>query len=403
MKKRLGGVLFVALLLVPTLAFGLTAHAQDEEAGPLVSALFFETDLREVLSELVMLTGVNIIADETVHGIVTLDLQDVPLEKALRMLLIGGGYTVRKIDDFYLVGLPDPRGAAFRHLAETESIRVRNMTAQEALEMMPAFYDDYVRAGADGHIITITAPAPIIEQFKRDLHAIDTPRQSLTLQLVVSEVSKEGLRQLGAHMFWFTGQGGDLRLAVEDDHVAGFAADALSLLTGPGGDVIAQLKALEGKNEATIRANPQVTVLDRETARLFVGERQVFILQPESAGIRIEEVDVGVTLHVTPRIVSDDEIQLMITPEVSHFLSDRTARRNDQFVVRRNEVSTTVLVEEGQSALIAGMTLDESGDQVRKVPILGDIPLIGWLFRQRTEREGARELLVFVTAHIDHK
>lgn len=399
MRTVIVGLLVIASMLAP----GAPLQAKKSAEGPLVSALFFETDLREALSELVMLTGVNIIADDTVHGVVTLDLQDVSLEKALHMLLLGGGYTLRKIDDFYLVGLPDPRGAAFRHLANTESVRLRNITAGEALELLPAFYDGFVRADIGGNVMTITAPPTIIEQFKEDLRQIDTPKQMVTLQLIVSEVSAEALRQMGAHQFWFTAEDGNFRLAAEDGNVLGFAEEALSLMTGPGGDLIAQLKALASNNEATIRANPHVTVLDRETARLFVGERQVIILQPDNASTRIEEVDVGVTLEVTPRIVADDQIQLVITPEVSHFLNDRGVRRDDQFTVRRNGVSTTVFLVDGQTALIAGMTLEESGGQVRKVPILGDIPIVGWLFRQTTERVGERELLVFVTAHIENR
>ena len=81
------------LLLVVTVAMllcigGALAGANDEQ--PLVNTLFFETDIREALSEISMQTGVNIIPDQTVSGVVTVDLQDVPLEQALRMILIGG-------------------------------------------------------------------------------------------------------------------------------------------------------------------------------------------------------------------------------------------------------------------------------------------------------------------------
>lgn len=261
------------------------------------------------------------------HGVVTLDLEDVPLDKALQMLLLGGGYASRKIDDFYLVGLPDPKAPAFRHLAETETVRLRHTTAREARELLPVFYDDFLRTAGDGYDITISAPRAIVHQFKDDLRRIDTPRQMVTLQLVVGEVSTELLQQDGGHLLWLTADGGAWRLPIEDGHVVGFADNALSLLRAPGGDVIAQLKALETNNEATIRADPRVTVADGETARLFVGERQVIILQPERAATRIEEVDVGVTLEVSPRIINDDVIELVVTPEVSHFLQDRMVER----------------------------------------------------------------------------
>lgn len=396
MRRVAAGWLVVAAVL----AVAGPLQAGDDAPEPLVSVLFFETELREALSELVMLTGVNIIADETVHGIVTLDLQDVPLEKALHMLLLGGGYALRKIDDYYVVGLPDPRGPAFWHLAETEVVPLRYITAEESRHLLPALYDEFVRASPDGNRLTITAPRAIIERFNDDVRRIDRPRQMVTLQLVVTELAEDALRQLGSHSFWFAATDGHLRLGLEDGRVLGFANDALSILTGPGGDVLARLRALESVEQASIRANPRVTVADGETARLFVGERQVIMLQPHGTTTRLEEVDVGVVLEVTPRIVGADEIQVTVAPEVSHFLQDRGAPRDDRFIVRRSEVSTTIFLQNGRTAVIAGMALEEGADQVRKVPILGDIPLVGRLFRQSSTHRGERELLVLVTAEI---
>lgn len=397
MRRIAGGWLVV----VAALALAWPLQAGSDTAEPAVSVLFFETDLREALSELVLITGVNIIADETVHGVVTLDLQDVPLDKALHMLLLGGGYSFRKFDDYYVVGLPDPRAPAFWHLAETETVALRYITAEESRELLPALYDQFVRWSPGGSVLTITAPRAIIERFKADLRAIDRPKPMVTLQLVVTELSEDVLQQLGSHLFWLTAADGDLSFRVEDGNVIGWANDALSLLTGPGGDVIARLRALEHREQASIRANPRVTVADRETARLFVGERQVIMLQPHGTTTRLEEVDVGVLLEVTPRIISDDEIELTVAPEVSHFLQDRGASRDDRFIVRRNEVSTTIVLRNGQTAVVAGMTLEEDAGQVRKVPFLGDIPLIGRLFRQSTSHQGERELLVLVAAEIE--
>lgn len=396
MRRRL--ILFGLLLVVVGTPL-MTSASEGAATEPNVSILFYETDLRDALSELVMLTGVNIVADDTVHGRVTLDLQDVPLEQALRMMLLGGGYVLRKVDDFYLVGLPDPRGPAFFHLADTETVRVRHMTAGEALRRLPGLYDPYVRADADDYAMTIMAPPSVIERFKADLRRIDVPRKMVTLQLVVTEVSEEGLREIGTRLLRFTAEGGDLHLRLEDDDVVGLSVDAFSLVRG--GELLAQLQALHGENKANLRANPQVTVVDGEAATLFVGERQVIILQPDGAGSRLQEVDVGVLLEVTPKIVGDDDILLFVRPEVSHFVNDRAGRRDDRFAVRRNEVTTTVLLQDGETALIAGMTMTKTDGQVRKVPILGDIPLLGLLFRETTEREAERELLIFVTARVE--
>ena len=93
-------------MLFVLFAFSLGVLAQE----PLVSTVFFETDVRDAVNELIFQTGINIIMDETVRGIVTLDLRDVPLEKALTMLSMAGGFSFRKIDDYYFLGIAD-RGA----------------------------------------------------------------------------------------------------------------------------------------------------------------------------------------------------------------------------------------------------------------------------------------------------
>ncbi|HBN96014.1 MAG TPA: secretin, partial [Firmicutes bacterium] len=93
-----------------------------------------------------------------------------------------------------------------------------------------------------------------------------------------------------------------------------------------------------------------------------------------------------------PQIIGD-EILLSIAPEMSHFVSESKSN----LVVKQSSVSTTVRLQDGQTAVLAGMTLQEEGDQSKKVPILGDIPIIRWLFRSDSTRASEKELLIFVT------
>lgn len=138
MKKKIW-----ALVLLALLALSNGAYANDEQ--PLVNLFLFETNIRDALSEITMQTGVNIIPDGTVGGLVTVDLQDVALEQALRMILIGGGFAFRKIDDFYLVGLPDPRSTTFGELTETQIVTLQNVPAGQVLSALPSFLTSYVK------------------------------------------------------------------------------------------------------------------------------------------------------------------------------------------------------------------------------------------------------------------
>ncbi|MGI6034780.1 MAG: secretin [Limnochordia bacterium] len=382
--RFIGALLVIAILAAPVLA------------EPLVSTLFFETDIREALGELVLQTGINIITDETVKGTVTLDLVDVPFEKALRMILLGGGFSFRKIEDYYLVGLPDPRGPAFHHLAETATVRLQYMRADEAMSLLPSIYGSYVKSGRERDLLTITAPSSIIERFKADIKEIDRPQQQILIQALVTEVSSEVLEQWGSGLFEFTVNKGE-EVNPDWETTLGFEDGIISLTTDVFGELEAALEILKGQEKAEIRANPRMVVADRASANLFIGERRHLILESDEYK-RLEQVDVGVTLKVTPRILSDEVIQLTIAPEISHFV-DKNGK-DDTLIVRRSEVATTVYVQNGQTLVLAGMTLDEQGQLERKVPILGDIPLIRWFFRRATEREGERELLIFITPEI---
>ncbi|MGB3985955.1 MAG: secretin and TonB N-terminal domain-containing protein, partial [Limnochordia bacterium] len=147
MKRRILIVISVMIFLI------LTGIIEASDEQPLVNLLLFETDIREALSEITMQTGVNIIVDSTVGGTITADLQDVPLEKALRMILISGGYTYRRIDDFYFVGLPDPRSTTFAELAVSEVVHLTHVSAGKVLNALPSFLSGYVKGEYDGKFL----------------------------------------------------------------------------------------------------------------------------------------------------------------------------------------------------------------------------------------------------------
>jgi len=382
----------VVLLIV--LILGGTVFANE----PLISTLFFDTDIRDALNEIVLQTGINIIPDQTVSGTVTLDLVDVPLEKALNMLLIGGGFTFQKIDDFYLVGLPDSRSPAFPNLVETRTIQLNYISSGELMDLLPRFYEQYVKSSSSKNVLTISAPRAVIDRLVADIAKIDLPQRQVLIQAIVTEISSEVLREWGTNLFDYRADAGQSRKTEDWSSIFRFESGVLELWTDYYGELLAKLRILEGKNQAKIRANPRIIVTDRATANLFIGEQQLITLDPgEGATARIERIDAGVSLRVTPKIMKDQLIELMISPEISHF---REGNRDDGLTVRRSELSTTVHARSGETLILAGMTLEETAGVERKVPLLGDIPLIRWFFRSTTEKEGERELLIFIIPEI---
>lgn len=370
------------------------SFAQSADGEPLVTIMFFDTDLREALSEISLQTGVSIIADQTVNGRVTVDLVDIPIEKALRMILFSGGLSYRKVDDFYFVGLPDPRNTTFGALVETEIIQLKNVQAQEILDQLPAFLTTYVKGTATGDVLTISAPPIELERIKQLIEKLDTPRKTVEIKLLVTEVSSEAVKELGNNLLKFTAEN---RQSFNKDWstTIGFAGGLLTLDTNIWGKLLTELKLLEGQQQAKITADPRVIVADRQTADLFIGDRQILLMKPDNSETtyRTERIEVGVTLKVTPMVVAGDEVILTLAPEVSHFVNEA----RPDLVVKRSAVSTTIRLASGQTAVLAGMTLEDYSSLSKKVPILGDIPLLRWLFRSDVKREADKEVLVFVT------
>ena len=384
----------LAGLMILVLAGSTLAQVIDEE--PLVSIMFFDTDLKEALSEISLQTEINIIADQTVSGQVTLDLVEVPLEKALRMMLFTGGYSFRKVDDFYFVGLPDPRNNTFGALVETEVVELKHREAQEVVEQLPAFLTNYVKGVPQGKTLTVSAPPLELQRVLELIRRLDQPRRTVEIKVLVTEVSSKAIKELGNHSLEFSAVYGQ---SFNNDWKTGIGFESgsgiFSFETSIWGKLLTELKLLEGQQEAKIHADPRVIVVDGKTADLFIGDRQIIMVQPEAGDstYRTERIDVGVSLKVTPTIISGDEVVLSIAPEVSHFVQGA----KPDIIVKRNAVNSTIRLANGQTAMLAGMTLGAESNITKKVPILGDIPLLRWLFRSEAKNKGDREVLVFVT------
>lgn len=383
--------LTIAFAVLLSVTAALPALGNSDEA--LVNLFLFDTDIRDALTEIAMQTGVIIIPDQTVSGLITADIQDVPLEKALRMVLIGGGFTYRKVDDFYFVGLPDPRSITFGELVDSEIIVLQNTTVGQVMSNMPSFLASYVTGNERSSVLTVTAPPAQLERIKTLIAQLDQPKKQIEVQVIITEVSSSVVKDIGLNVWEYAASAGQKK---NDNWEAAFGLNGgvLTLETNLYGTLLANLKLLEENQQATIHADPKVVVSSGEQAELFIGDRRILLVNGgENSPSRVERLEVGMTLTVTPTIVGQDQIVLDIRPEISHFVNEA----QPDLVVKESALATTVTLLDGQTALLAGMTMQQGVDYSNKVPILGDIPFLRWLFRNDVERQDDKELLIFVT------
>lgn len=160
--------------------------------------------------------------------------------------------------------------------------------------------------------------------------------------------------------------------------------------------MLTRLEILQEEEKAKIHADPSIVVMDGEPAELFIGEKQTLFITEDEEIEYFKDIKVGISLKVTPRLISKDEMILDFSPSISHFVNSKLP----EIAVRENTLDTTVRVASGQTAVIAGMTLQDDYNYKKSVPGLNKIPLLRWLFTKKVNDTGDRELLIFVTPTI---
>jgi len=192
--------------------------------------------------------------------------------------------------------------------------------------------------------------------------------------------------------------------------IASDATNAIKVVVGTiaANDVTATVKALQLFGDTKVLSSPHISVMNNEEARIHVGRREVYITTTTTqttSTVAIPEtvnfVDVGVRLNVTPVINPDGLVIMKVRPEVSSVAELRkTASGNQIPIIETSEAETRVMVKDGTTILIGGLMKDELTFTTQKVPFLGDLPLLGALFSNRSDRIKKTELVILLTPHV---
>ena len=161
------------LLLVAT-----TAGWGKEQ--PLISNVFSQTDLRQALQDVAAQAGVNIIADPSVQGVVSVTLDNVSVDKALKLLLAGTGYRFAANPSYYLVYSPDQDSSVFADIAKTRIVTLQFTSPETAKSLLAKPLQKYVQVDDDANALAVTAPQGLIDRIVKDVAKIDRPKQEQT-------------------------------------------------------------------------------------------------------------------------------------------------------------------------------------------------------------------------------
>lgn len=162
------------------------------------------------------------------------------------------------------------------------------------------------------------------------------------------------------------------------------------------------IKALENADDAELISSPRIVTLDNTEAKILIGSSEPYEItyidkDGRTTGTDLKFVEVGIKLVVTPKIAEDGFITMNIHPEVS---SARTGTATDALAVDTTEASTRITVADGNTVVLGGLIKDEQETNIAKVPILGDIPLLKYAFRNKYTKTTKKEIIIFITPRI---
>jgi pilus assembly protein CpaC len=245
-----------------------------------------------------------------------------------------------------------------------------------------------------------------------------TPLQ-VNLKVRIAEVNRSLLKQIGVNLLTSTGGGFSIGIAkgtginlpdvgcVKDCPVPTPIRSSIgSTITGIGSlfglDIMSSLDLAETDGLVTTLAEPNLTALSGETASFLAGGEFPVPISQSLGSISVEYKQYGVGLAFTPIVLADGRISMRVRPEVSELSSEGSIKLNGfdvpALVTRRTE--TTVELGSGQSFMLAGLIRNNNTNNIDKTPLLGDLPILGALFRSTSFRRQETELVIIVTPYL---
>ena len=298
-----------------------------------------------------------------------------------------------------------------------------------------------VQAYPPTNSLIITAPEPQYRALRAVIDKLDVRRAQVLVEALVVEVQTGKAAEVGVQFQGLSGLGRDGRqvvggtnfstspsvTATPGTNILGLAQNLASLGTGlnvgvvngtvtipgPNGTSIEILnlgvlaRALEADSGVNVLSTPNVLTLDNEEAKLLVGQNVPFITgayTPSSTTAAapfqtIERKDIGLTLRVKPQITEAGTVKLAIFQEVSSISRDATVKGAD-LITNKRSLESTVLVDDGQIIVLGGLIQDDQQRSVDKVPLLGDIPYLGSLFKYESRNARKTNLMVFLRPYV---
>jgi len=428
-------------LPAPVPAAGTVLHAQAAASTQALSAprLYnvhaYQADLAGTLNSLAQDAHVSLVMAGPVSSKVTMDLRQVPLEKAIDLLTKAAGLSYHQDGDIFMVGdakdlaaaypKPDPviKQVVYRclHIAAPDLVNALQNTFDKdklrvsvgaapysprldngaatgsvtGLEAGTMKGGETASTGLNAHMIVLSGEESVVAQALALAQQLDARRAQVKIGVQITDINRSALKNLGVQ--WSFGS-----IAIHENQPSGIGFGSF---TRDPFSVTATLSALENNGDAKLLAAPNISLLDGERGFILIGDRiqypkLVGYTQAQTPIYDVTEQRVGIYLQVAVQMEDNGEVTMTIYPQVSTVSGYLNVNGASYPQISTREQQTTIRVKDGQQIVVGGLMRDEEINNIQRVPILSKIPLFGELFTYRNKTKQQSEVVIIITPQI---
>lgn len=405
--------------------------------GKAISLNFQDIPVRTVLQLIADFNDLNLVITDSVSGNITLRLDDVPWEQALDIILNVRGLGKRMDGNVLMIAPASELAAKEREELEankqvadlaplySEFIQINYAKAANIVSMLSGDNASLLSERGNASIDTrtntllIKDTAAVIDSIKEMVEVLDIPVRQVVIEARMVTVSDSVGEELGIR-WGVSRSSSDVStsgtLTGIDNGTSATLAERLNVnlpVASAAGSIAFQvakladgkildleLSALEQESKAEIIASPRITTLNQQTAYIEQGTEIPYVESASSGATSVSFKKAVLSLQVTPQITPDNKLilDLVITQDSQ---GETVSTGTGQAVsINTQEIATQVLVDNGETLVLGGIYQQQVTDSIKKVPLLGDIPYLGYFFRTTIRDNSKAELLIFVTPRI---
>jgi type IV pilus assembly protein PilQ len=393
-----------------------------------VSLDFRDADIQNVLRILSYKSGVNIVAGPEVTGLVTIQLRDVPWKQALDVILQTYGYgydqrgniiTVTTIDNLKK-RREDAQLLAEQEVLLTQTFPLNYAKAQDVISSVEKMVSARGSVNYDERTnsLIVRDTSQNVELMSDVIGRLDSTTPQVLIEAKIVETTLNNQENLGIdwvtkatvtgskrpHIFPFTAHMDNKY--VRNDDFPDAEDTEFSFGTLNFAQVQAVFELLRSRTTTNILSNPRIVTLDNQVAQIVVGSQYPipsYVYNEEQARLQVngwEYKDIGIIFNVTPHVNNAGFVTMDIEPKVTEILDFVTVENTSLPRLSAESAKTRVMIQDGETLVIAGLIKDKVTDVKKKTPILGDIPLLGLIFQKSEKTVVKTDMLIFLTPHI---